>query len=211
MSSDDDVRAIDLALADECRLNVLWLAGVVPGGRALEVTMPTSLGVTRALASLFTEVEQVSALALESGSDRDDLPFADQSFDLACLYGRCPSLAALRRIRRMLRTDGLVLLAFNNRLWKGNLIRARASNDQTLGPASIGRLLIDAGFSDIRGYWAEPSLEQPRYMVPMRSQCVRAYERIRARESGGNQWRLAAALCGIQAMLYPVVLLIAKV
>ena len=204
----DDRRA-DLAIADECRLNVLWMHGAACRQRALEIEVP-SLSLTAGLTSLCGQVERVPLADLKDLSFRRALPFASGSFDLVTLYGDFPSRAALLELRRVLSNHGTLLLAAGNRWWNG-----RWRVGKGLFPGRMVDLrglsaLGSAGFARICPYWTEPSLSMPRNLIPVALGRARQYEAIRAREWGDGPVRSMLVNFGLQAVLYPGLVVIAK-
>ncbi len=103
-------RALDLAIADQCRTNVLWLHGDPGGQRALEIAVP-GLPLSSALGSLYRQVDHLDCASLEFAAPTARLPFQDSEFDLVTLYGRRPSREMLSEMRRVLQVGGMALLA----------------------------------------------------------------------------------------------------
>lgn len=204
-------RTADLAIADECRLNALWLHGVAGGKRALEVEVP-SLSLATGLAALYSEVERVPLSDLEGEhASRSPLPYAAGSFDLVTLYGHFPHRAALLELRRVLNSEGALLLAAGNRWWNG---RWRGGAGQFPGrPADLRGLkaLGEVGFAQVCTYWVEPTLTIPRNLIPATGGRARQFEATRAREWGGGSVRSLAVNAGLQAMVYPGLLVVARV
>lgn len=202
-----ETRELDLAIADQCRLNVLWLDGRAGGARALEIAVP-ELRLDEALSSLYERVERVPCTAPDVGGSAVRLPFPDRTFDLVTLYGRRPSRAALREVRRVLRSGGTALLAADNRWWYGRL-RAPQRGSAGAGPR-LPDAVRAAGFREVRPYWVEPSLAIPRNLVPARADRIRAFEAMRAREWGPDPKRTVALRAGLTAVLYPAILIVAE-
>jgi len=197
-------RAEDLAIADQCRLNVLWLNGCACCQRVLEIEV-ADLSLGAALQSLYGRVERCGGLNTDEGSS----PFAGASFDLVTLYGRTPERGELTAMRRLLRPGGAAVFAAQNRWWYGRRRTAsRAASTMSLRDA--GRIL-DAGFSDVRTYWVEPSLAIPRNLIPATADRVRDFEELQAQDSERSPNRSLALAAGIRWALYPAVLFVATV
>jgi SAM-dependent methyltransferase len=205
----DERREIDLTLAEQCRVNVLWLVGCTQRRAALEIAVP-SLPLREGLLAMYGSVEQVPAARFDDVREAIRLPFADASFDLVTLYGRRPSRQLLREMHRVLCSGGTALLAFENRFWRGRLGRERSGSKAGFGPLAPERSAIAAGFRDVRKFWIEPSLASPRCLVPARYRSVTAFERIRAGEHGSGRLRSVAANLGLQGALYPAALMVAE-
>jgi SAM-dependent methyltransferase len=202
-------RLADLAIANECRLNVLWWHAAARGDRALEIEVP-SLTLTPGLAALYRQVERVPLADLDEAAAHGTLPFASGTFDLVTLYGHCPPRIALIELRRVLSSNGTLLLAAGNGWWNG---RWRGGSGLFPGrPANLGVLksLRRAGFAMVSGYWVEPSLAIPRNLIPVARGRARQFEAIRAREWGGGDLRLALVSSGLAALLYPALLVVAR-
>jgi SAM-dependent methyltransferase len=200
----DSFRKTDLAIADQCRLNVLWFNQCSLGERALEIEVG-ELRLEHGLRALYREV--TCAVWPNGGSaDRPEpLPFADASFDLVTSYGLAPSRAHLREMRRLVTAGGTVLLGCPNRWWRGRMRNSRVA----AGPR-LATDIVAAGFREARMYWVEPSLAVPRDLIPARPGRVRAFEAARARETGHRiaRWLIVAA--GLHRVLYPALLFVAK-
>lgn len=198
-------RAGDLAIADQCRLNVLWLNGCARAERALEIEV-AGLSLRAALRSLHHHVEHRTALDGEaSGSQLGR--FDSAGFDLVTLYGRAPTRAELVEMRRLLRPDGAALFAAQNRWWHGRRRAAlRAGSTMSLRCAERIRA---AGFGDVRAYWVEPSLAIPRNLVPANAERVRDFEDWRAQDAGRSLVRSSMLAAGLRWVMYPAVLFVA--
>ena len=72
-------RLADLAIANECRLNVLWWHGAARGKRALEIEVP-SLTLTAGLAALYRQVERIPLADLDESAAHGTLPLASGDF-----------------------------------------------------------------------------------------------------------------------------------
>lgn len=208
MSGDDAFRALDLAVADECRLNVLWLHGDARGERALEVVVP-GLSLQGSLATLYRHVLGVPYDA--SGPPAlPSLPAPDASLDLVTLYGRRPSRLLLGEMHRVLRKGGTALLAAENRWWYGRWRSTRKGSSASTAARRLERAAMEAGFSEARTYWVEPSLATPRNLIPVRDDRVREFEATRAREWGAGRWRSLVLSAKLDAVLYPALTVVAK-
>jgi SAM-dependent methyltransferase len=205
----DVTRAADLAVADECRLNILWWHGGSFGGRALEIEVP-SLSLTAGLRALTTQVDRLPLSALTEGSPRGPLPFDDGAFGLITLYGQCPSKAGLAEFRRLLAPGGTLLLAASNRWWKGRQWSGRSRADPAQTTLAYAKALRALGFAEVCPYWVEPSLAIPRNLIPAAGRRAQQFEAIRAREWGPSPLRALAAAAGLSAVLYPALLFVAR-
>ena len=206
---DDGTRAADLAIADECRLNILWWHDADPSGRALEVEVP-GLSLTAALRALYPQLECIPSAALANSHRPEPLPFADGAFRLATLYGHSPSHFALAELRRVLAPGGTLLLAASNRWWKGRWKTARVRSGNGSATLSQADALRDIGFAEVCPYWVEPSLAIPRSLIPAVGGRARQFEAIRAREWGPSPLRALATATGLSAVLYPALLFVAR-
>jgi hypothetical protein len=202
-------RCADLAIADECRLNVLWWHGVARGQRALEVEVP-SLSLTAGLAALYERVERLPLAALDDPTFHSTFPFGSGLFDLVTLYGHCPPCAVLSELRRVLSSNGTLFVAAGNRWWNG---RWRGSSALFPGrPADLRVLksLRGAGFAQVSAYWVEPNLAIPRNLIPVARGRAQQFETIRARDWGGGTIRSLVVRSGLEAFLYPALVVIAR-
>lgn len=196
-------RANDLSIADQCRLNVLWLNGGARGERALEVEV-ADLSLQAALQSLHGRVERCAALGGASGLEHDARA---GSLDLVTLYGRGPAREELAEVRRLLRPGGTALFAAQNRWWYGRR-RATSHAASTMSLRCAERIRA-AGFGDVRAYWVEPSLAIPRNVIPASVDRVRDFEDWRALDTGRGPARSLALAAGLHWALYPAVLFVA--
>jgi SAM-dependent methyltransferase len=201
-------RDADLAIADECRLNVLWLHAQLPARRALEIEVP-GLGLSAALGALYQQSERVFDDGFIGGRPGCCLGFPDRSFDLVTLYGRAPAAGAAAEMRRVLRDEGLALIGTGNGSWPGRFRRGAPTAAWATATQLVDALL-QAGFREVHPYWATPSLETPRALIPARREAVRSYEAMRAHELGGDAFRSLASRAGLSRLLYPVLLVVAK-
>jgi SAM-dependent methyltransferase len=205
----DVSRAADLAVADECRLNVLWWHYGSFGGRALEIEVP-SLSLTAGLRALATQVDRLPLSALTEGLPRGQLPFADAAFALITLYGHCPSKAGLAEVRRLLAPGGTLLLAASNWWWKGRQWSGRSRADTAPTTLAYAKTLRALGFAEVCPYWVEPSLAIPRNLIPAVGRRAQQFEAIRAREWGPSPLRAVGVAAGLSAVLYPALLFVAR-
>jgi len=202
-------RCADLAIADECRLNVLWLHGAGRGDRALEIEVP-SLSLTAGLTALYRQVERVPLAALGDTACRGSLPFATGRFDLVTVYGHCPPRASLAEVRRVLSSNGTLLLAAGNGWWNGRWRGAAGFFPGRLVNLRVLKSLQATGFGQVSAYWVEPNLAIPRNLIPVASHRARHFEAIRAREWGGSTLRSLTVNSGLEAFLYPALLIVAR-
>lgn len=206
----DERRAADLALADHCRLNVLWFHGTWPGERALHLRT-AAFDLREALAAFCRHVEHASETDLKGrGTDRARLHFPDRSFDLATLYGGEPTLGLLSELRRILKPEACALIAVEN-CWSVGRWRYRGRNEVGVASATMLKAMaLRAGFADVNRYWVEPSLEKPRSLVPIASGRSRLLEQMRTRERGANRFHAAALAFGMPQLLYPALMMVAR-
>lgn len=208
-SRDHCTRAEDLAIANECRLNILWWHSVEPEGRALEVEVP-ALSLTAALRALYRQLDRIPLAALVDSHPPTPLPFADGAFRLVTLYGHSPSHSELTELRRVLAPGGTLLLACGNRWWKGRWGGAGLRSGHGSATLAQANSLRDVGFVEVCPYWVEPSLAIPRSLIPAVGGRARQFEAIRAREWGPSPLRAFAAATGMSALLYPALLFVAR-
>lgn len=202
-------RAADLTIADQCRLNVLWLHGVWPCDRALSIDVPHyTLG--DALESFSRQVERMPVNWLSTRGLSEQSNFPKEHFDLVTLYGHAPELAALVELRRLLRPGGLALIAADNRWWLGRLRFRRSKGARLNGLGELARTVRRAGFREGCSYWVEPSLAAPRTLIPDEGDRVGDAEAMRAREWGRDRLRSAVLAMGLPGLLFPAVLIVAK-
>jgi SAM-dependent methyltransferase len=202
-------RAADLAIADECRLNVLWWHDMVGGERALEIEVP-SHSLTSGLSAHYRHLDRVPLSAL-SGSPAPRLPFGNGLFQLVTSYGHCPSPATLIELRRVLAPGGTLLLAAGNRWWNGRWRGGHQSPGSATTSMGLMRRLRRIGFAEVCPYWIEPSLAEPRNLIPALAGRARQFEAIRAREWGADTVRSLLMAAGLPSVLYPGLLFLARV
>jgi len=202
-------RALDLAIADQCRINVLWLHGDPGGQRALEIAVP-ELSLSGALASLYRQVERLDCASQEFPAASTRLPFQDGAFDVVTLYGRCPARELMSEVRRVLQLGGTAMLAAQNRWWHGRLRRGAPRSPGDFASLGLEEVARSVGFREVRAYWVEPSLANPRNLVPTRGHRVSEFEAMRAREWGSGVVRSMAVAARLDAVLYPALLIVAK-
>lgn len=205
----DARRLADLALADHCWLNVLWLHDALPCGAALEVEVP-GFPLGAALRSVCGDVHQIPLASVLQAPSKLRRSIPDRSFDLITSYGYAPGQPWLVEFRRLLRPGGLALLAAEHRWWAGRL-RGRGSDPGTSqAQGSVARSAAEAGFVESHLYWVEPSLHKPRNLIPARARPIRDFEAMRAREWGASVTRTTAVRLGLAPVLYPALLLVAR-
>jgi len=146
----------------------------------------------------------ISTDLLNGWSESRPTPFRDPRF-----------VAALSALRRALRPNGVLFLGGRNARWyrvwlplgseDGNPWR---SAPHALGGRPFLRVgsargaLADAGFSEVRTYFVEPSIADPVTVVPASRRAAMAYERNRWPRRGGilRSWSAAG---GMYSLLYP--------
>jgi len=146
----------------------------------------------------------ISTNLLNGWSESRQTSFRDRRF-----------VAALSELRRVLRPDGVLFLGGRNARWyrvwlplgaeDGHLMRS-APNAPCARPflpvGSARGALADAGFSEVRTYFVEPSIADPVTVVPASRRAAMAYERNRWPRRGGILRSLSAA-GGLYSLLYP--------
>lgn len=197
-------RAHDLALAEECRLNLLWLHGAARRECALEVDVGGP-SLSPALQCLYERVERGAVRGTELALPAESR--GDAGFDLVTFYGRAPDTRLLAAARRQLRPGGALFIAAPNRWWYGGgagVFLAGGSSG-----AGCVRSLRANGYGDVRMYWVEPSLAIPRNLVPATERRVRDFEMMRAQDAESGAARAAVLAAGLHVMLYPAFLVLA--
>ena len=125
-------------------------------------------------------------------------------------------VAALSELRRVLRPNGVLFLGGRNARWYRVWLPLGAENGKPLrsAPHALGGArpflpvgsargaLADAGFSEVRTYFVEPSIADPLTVVPANRRAVMALERGRWPRRSGILRSLSAA-GGMYSFLYP--------
>jgi SAM-dependent methyltransferase len=227
------VEAIE-SIANEACGNWVWLTSFVGREAALDVGGAVS-SMAPALSRHFRVVHhlEASALLAEFAAQRfaqdglpnvtvsrgsaAALPFRDDAFDCMTLHGAIPRIddgtrpAAVRAIfaecRRVLRPGGRVYIAFRNPVWYGRLADTAAWHD---GERAIVPAARVAGFTELQRYYAFPTFDRPRVLVPATRRASYARETIEADGSIRRPARRAAALLGLYALLSPSVVIVAR-
>jgi SAM-dependent methyltransferase len=145
------------------------------------------------------------------------LPFGDDAFDSVTLHGTMARLAKetgpsaappiLAECRRVLRPGGRVYLSFDNPVWYGGFAARAGRRDleRTIVPSALL-----AGFRDVSRFYAFPSFDRPRAIVPGTRRAFSARETVEARGTIRRAARRAAALAGLYPVLAPSLLIIAS-
>ncbi|MFH1765281.1 MAG: hypothetical protein ABIF09_13920 [Gemmatimonadota bacterium] len=206
------LRLVDLEIADESRLNLLWIEGFIKGGSALEISVP-GLPLRPALEALFDKVTHIPASSENVSGRACRIPAPNQTFDLVTLYGRRPSLPTLREILRVLRPSGVLYLAVRNRWWYG---RVRVANPHPgsrglFGGPRLVRTVRAVGFSVVRQYYLDPSLATPRDFIPAHRPSLATRELTLRKEGETGPMRRAFVQLGLFGFLYPGRLILARV
>jgi SAM-dependent methyltransferase len=222
------------SIASEACANWVWLTSFVRRDAALDVGGSVS-SMAPALTRHFRVVYHVeeSPLLAEFAAHRfaqdklesifvaraaaGALPFPDDAFDCVTLHGTFargtkPLRAATARTvvaecRRVLRADGRLYVSFDNPNWYGRLTDARGwpAPERVIVPA------IDAvGFRDPQRYYAFPTFDRPRELVPSTRSAAYARETIVARGTIRRALRRATAAAGLYALLAPSVVIVAR-
>jgi SAM-dependent methyltransferase len=136
------------------------------------------------------------------------LPFRDESFDCVTLHGGAPPArprSVLAECRRVLRQDGRIYVAFDNPLWYGRLARVTRGRGRRVVPSARA-----AGFREVECYYAFPTFDRPRVLVPATRRASFARETVEAPAGLRGTARRLATLAGLHAMLAPGVVVVAR-
>lgn len=222
------------SIANEACGNWVWLTSFVRRDAALDVGGAIS-SMAPALSRHFGVVHHVEASALladfaarrfaqdglrnvvVSRGSAAALPFRDETFDCVTLHGAVPRVAhgppavtirgVFSECRRVLRPGGRVYVAFANPVWYGRLVDAatRRYSERTVVPSARA-----AGFRELERYYAFPTFERPRVLVPGTRCAFYARETVEARGTVRRAVRRATALVGLYAVLAPSVVIVAR-
>jgi SAM-dependent methyltransferase len=138
-----------------------------------------------------------------------DLPFCEDAFDCVTVHG--PAHEGLPRIleecRRVLRPGGRLYVAFENPAWYGRLRKRaeRRGRESAIVPAAK-----TAGFGQLSRFYAFPTFDRPRVIVPGTRRALYARETVEARGIIRRSIRRAAAYAGLYAILAPSVVIVAR-
>ena len=205
----------------EARSNWLWLAEISTWEKALDLgsgdaaQMPglaehfttvhclrldrRLLGRTRSelTARGYANIEAACATPVE-------LPYRDGVFDCVVLDDVCARALAtarggsfgatldrlLQECHRTIRRGGCLCVGISTPHWWGRFF-------------GLKYRLTFAGFSLVRVYGAEPSYDEPRWIIPMDRRAVLAYEHLGREASPHGPLRSFLAWLGLRCVLYP--------
>lgn len=203
---------IDSEPAEESCLNPLWIE-VLPGGEAALEIPGSGVKLGPALRALFRRVEELPAESWGGPAATTRIPFQDRTFDLVTLYGKRPSTRALGEIVRVLKPSGVLYLAAWNRWWFGRFRKAcpRLDSGRVYAGPRLAGLVRSAGFSVVRQYYVDPSLAQPRDILPAYGPSLRAHEILRWREGEAGRLRVSLACLRMSWLLYSGRIIVARV
>jgi SAM-dependent methyltransferase len=196
------------------RSNWLWLADLSRWDRALDVRSDVG-AQTAGLAEHFRSVHCVRLERLRLSREWHDLiaggytnitaacaaplhlPYLDEAFDCVALNDVSAQASRqdqlLRECCRILRKGGCVFMGA-----PGRSVRR------------LSRSLTRAGFSVVHVLGAEPSWDEPRYIIPLNRAAILAYERwVRRSSPMRDRVRRLLARLGCHRLLYPSVILLA--
>lgn len=193
-------RALDLSIAEQCRLNLLRLTANLVGGRVLSVEAP-GLSMSAALAAYYEQVDEVGGIGGTAAAAQAD---ASGPYAGATLYGRRPTAADLAWLRRRIGPGGWLLIGTDNVWWP-----QRRSNAPSAARARLCRQVQSAGFNEVRAYWVEPSLAVPRQLIPATRPAVARFEAWRMLEQPSGVLRRRFVAAGWHEVLYPALVVVA--
>jgi SAM-dependent methyltransferase len=222
------------SIANEACGNWVWLTSFARRDAALDIGGAVS-SMGPALSCHFRVVHHVEASALRaefaahrfaqdglrnlivSRGSAAALPFRDEAFDCVTLHGAVPRAArgtqatmtrnVFSECRRVLRPGGRVYAAFDNPVWYGRLADAATWRD---GDRAIVPSARAAGFRELERYYAFPSFDRPRALVPGTRRASYARETAEAPGTVRRAARRATALIGLYPLLAPSVVIIAR-
>jgi hypothetical protein len=151
---------------------------------------------------------------LETQASILEAPWTDRTFDCIAVHDALAewnpetreTAASLERIRCLLKPEGWFMGASPN----ASYLRYRRAGRRGIAPRSYTRLLVDAGFREVRRIFVSPSLEAPASLIPDEPEAVAAYE-ILDSARGTSRWtRRVLARLGGRVMLYPTYLIMAR-
>lgn len=116
---------------------------------------------------------------------------------LATMFAEC---------RRVLRPGGCLYVGFKNAYWISHLLDRifhRSDGSAQPGVAEIRAALRSAGFADVHAYFAQPSLTDPRSIIPAVAAAVARHEAMQTVRSGRAVLRPTVARSPLRRVLYP--------
>lgn len=194
-----DRRALDLSIAEQCRLNLVRLTVDMAGEHALSVSAP-ALSMAPALAAYYRRVDDVSGLAdavMEQGE-------VAGRYDGVAMYGHRPTAQYLSSLRRRMATGAWLLVGADN-AWSP----VRRSGASRATRAGLCGQVRAAGFNGVRAYWVEPSLAVPRQFIPATRHAVASFEAWRGLEQPSGALRRCFVAAGWHEVLYPAIVVVA--
>jgi SAM-dependent methyltransferase len=155
---------------------------------------------------------------LVSRGSAAELPFRDEAFDCITLHGVVPSTSRGARraearcifteCRRVLRPGGRVYVAADNPLWYGR--RLAGASARSKAERAMIRAARGGGFPDLERFYAFPTFDRPRELVPATRRACYAREMVEASGTVRGAVRRATALVGLYTILAPAVVYIAR-
>lgn len=153
------------------------------------------------------------------------LPYADAS--ASCIVTRCEAgvgpassrrgdtLPALVRTasecRRVLQPGGCLYVGIDNAWWSPRLM-SRIVRAAPVGAPHLGevtRILEASGFAEVNAYYAQPSLGDPRSLIPVTGAAPAVHESIQQTRTGMAALRPALAASPLRRLLYPSLICLA--
>jgi SAM-dependent methyltransferase len=160
--------------------------------------------------------DELSNIIVARGSGTE-LPFRDESFDCVTVHGAAASVDARHRVagtrqllvecRRVLRAGGRAYLALENPVWYARL--ASRTKRRRREPA-IAKMARAVGFRQLDRFYAFPTFDRPRVLVPGRRRAALAREIVEARGRIRRAVRVATAFVGLYTVLSPSVIIVAR-
>ena len=207
------------SLRASARANWLWLVTFLNSRRALELA-PVGSGLSGSIIGCFEEVL--------TGVPSEVLPYESSSFDCVVLHeadGLSPlSLEQmLAECRRVLTPGGWLYISRANPCGVLALRRSPVAWALTVvlelcaprprrgfgGRSAIGSAFA-AGFTEVRRYFASPSLAVPRILIPDDRRAATALERVERQHSSQGALRVGIAAAGGYPVLHPVEVLLCR-
>jgi hypothetical protein len=184
----------------------LWLLDRESGGTALDAS-GTEGRLAAELSGHFSDIE-----VIEHAPWITDVPWSPHTFDCIALHeslsvvaaSAVERVAALRRVRDLMRPGGWLAAASANSSFLGNRGAPRAG----IAPRLFAQYLTTSGFTDVRRIYVTPSLEQPRTLIPDARRAVTGYEAFEPNTV--SRARGAFAQLGIHSALYPAYFILAR-
>ena len=115
-------------------------------------------------------------------------------------------VAELARLRALLRPGGWLALASIN----PRCIGRRSVTGHGIPVAGLAAAVSGAGYAETRTLFTEPSIDDPRSLVPDTSDAARAYETREGLRPRSNRARGMLSGIGLRDLLYPGYFLLAR-